>query len=395
MNQRQLFYQHLGQTSGFPLALEITDAEGIYLYGKNKEKYIDLISGISVNNTGHKNQAIISAIKDQAEKYMHLMVYGEYIQAPQVKLAELLSNLLPNGLDLSFFVNSGSEAIEGALKLAKRHTGRNEIICFKNAYHGSTHGALSVMGNEKLKNAFRPLLPGIKILEYNNINELEAITGKTACVLVEPYQAEAGIRIPSNEFIKSLRQKCDETGALLIFDEVQTGFGRTGTLFGFEHFHIQPDILVLAKGISGGMPLGAFISSKDIMQALTNNPVLGHITTFGGHPVSCAAAIANIHYIIENDLLKGIDEKEALFKQLLKHPLIKEVRGKGLFLAIEFKNFQQNKTIIDHCIKNGVITDWFLFCDESMRICPPLIITKQQIKEACEIIIKSIDESNK
>lgn len=395
MNQRQLFYQHLGQTSGFPLALEIADTEGIYLYDKNGKKYIDLISGISVNNTGHKNQAIISAIKAQAEKYMHLMVYGEYIQAPQVKLAELLSNILPSGLDSSFFVNSGSEAIEGALKLAKRYTGRSEIICFKNAYHGSTHGALSVMGNEKLKNAFRPLLPGIRIIEYNNLNELDAITSKTACVLIEPYQAEAGIRIPSKKFIQKLRQKCNETGALLIFDEVQTGFGRTGTLFGFEHFHIQPDILVLAKGISGGMPLGAFISSKGIMQVLTNNPVLGHITTFGGHPVSCAAAIANIHFIIEKDLLKGIDEKEALFKKLLKHPLIKEVRGKGLFFAIEFNNFKQNKAIIDHCIKNGVITDWFLFCDESMRVCPPLIITKEQVMEACEIIVKSIDESNK
>lgn len=395
MNQRQLFYQHLGQTSGFPLALEINDAEGIYLYGKNGEKFIDLVSGISVNNTGHKNQAIISAIKEQAEKYMHLMVYGEYIQAPQVKLAKLLSNLLPSGLDSSFFVNSGSEAIEGALKLAKRYTGRNELICFKNAYHGSTHGALSVMGNEKLKNAFRPLLPGIKILEYNNINELEAITSKTAGVLVEPFQAEAGIRIPNKEFIKSLRRRCDKTGAMLIFDEVQTGFGRTGKLFGFEHFQVQPDILVLAKGISGGMPLGAFISSKKIMQVLTNNPVLGHITTFGGHPVSCAAAIANIKYIIENNLLKTIDEKEKLFRELLKHPSIKEVRGKGLFFAIEFNNFQQNKMIIDQCIKNGVVTDWFLFCDESMRVCPPLIITKEQVREACKIIIKSINESNK
>ena len=392
ITNRQLFTTYLAQTSDFPLSLEIERAEGIYMYDVNGKKYMDLISGISVSNIGHRHPKVLSAIKDQLDKYLHLMVYGEYVQSPQTILASLLASHLPPSLSCCYFVNSGSEAIEGALKLVKRYTGKTEIITFNNAYHGSSHGSLSIMGNETFKNSFRPLLPDIRICKFNQEKELDYITTKTACVVIEPIQGEAGVRVPDYGFLMKLRRKCHQTNTLLIFDEIQTGFGRTGTLFAFEQFGVIPDILVLAKGMGGGMPIGAFICSKEIMDSLKTNPVLGHITTFGGHPVSCAASKACLEAILEEGLIDSIYEKEQLFKSLLLHPAIIEVRGKGLLLAIEFINYDFNKKVIDKCIEKGVITDWFLFCDNSMRIAPPLNIKMEEIEYACAIIIKSIIE---
>ncbi|MFW5792889.1 MAG: aspartate aminotransferase family protein [Bacteroidota bacterium] len=391
MNNRELFFRHLAQTSDFPLAIEVERAEGVFLYGPNGEKYFDMISGISVSNIGHRHPAVIKSIKEQADKYLHLMVYGEYVQSPQVKLAELLASHLPDSLNNVFFVNSGSEATEGALKLAKRYTNRSEIICFKNAYHGSTHGALSVMGNEKLKNAFRPLLPDIRVLEFNNTSMLNQISEKTACVIVEVIQGEAGAVVSSDDFLNELRSQCNKTGTLLIFDEIQTGFGRTGSLWAFEQFGVVPDILLIAKGMGGGMPIGAFVSSSEIMQCLKNNPVLGHITTFGGNPVCAAAALANLEVIVEGKLWENAKMIESVCKDMLQHNQIRNVKGRGGLLAIEFDDFFKNKKVIDNCIKKGVVTDWFLFADNCLRIAPPLIITKDQIVNACNIILDSIE----
>ncbi|MCK4661224.1 MAG: aspartate aminotransferase family protein [Bacteroidales bacterium] len=392
MSTRQLFFQHIGQTSPFPLQLEIEKAEGIYLIDKNGKKYIDLVSGVSVSNLGHRHPKVIKAIKDQLDKYTHLMVYGEYIQTPQVKLAKLLSDNLPKKLDCTYFVNSGSEAIEGSLKLAKRYTGRTEIIAFKNAYHGSTHGALSILGNEKFKKSYRPLLPDIKFIEFNNINDLENITKKTACVVIEPIQAEAGIIEPINDFLNTLRKKCNKTGTLLIFDEVQTGFGRTGSLFAFSHYNVVPDILALAKAMGGGMPIGAFISSKKIMDSFKSNPVLGHITTFGGHPVSCAAALASLQVLLEDKIIEQIETKGKLFRKYLKHPSIKEIRGKGLLLSVELENKDKLMNFHKTCLNNGIIFDLFLFCDTAFRIAPPLIITENEIKNICDTLNNLIDK---
>jgi acetylornithine/N-succinyldiaminopimelate aminotransferase len=390
LTNRQLFLNYVAQTSETPLALEIEKAEGIYLFDTSGKKYIDLISGISVSNVGHRHPKVVTAIKEQLDKYMHLMVYGEYIQSPQTLLAKALSALLPENLSSVYFVNSGSEAIEGAMKLAKRFTGRTEIISFKNAYHGSTQGSLSVMGNEEFKNAFRPLLPDTRQIEFNNVNDLEFITTRTACVIVETIQGEAGAVVPKNDFLLKLREKCSATGTLLVADEIQCGFGRTGTLFAFEQFGFVPDVLCLAKGMGGGMPIGAFISSTAIMQSLMSNPVLGHITTFGGHPVCCAASLATVNVLLEEKLMESVTKKEALFRSLLVHPKILSVNGKGLLLAVEFENFEKNKAIIDNCIANGVITDWFLFNPASMRIAPPLTITEEQIRASCKVILESI-----
>ncbi len=390
ISNRQLFLNSVAQTSDSPLMLEIEKAEGIYLYGVNGEKYIDLISGISVSNIGHRNPLVVEAIKTQLDRYMHLMVFGEYVQSPQVLLAEKLKETLPSKLDSVYFVNSGTEATEGALKLAKRYTGRTEIISFKNAYHGSTNGALSLMGDEYFKQAYRPLLPGIKFIEFNQLEGLDIISEKTAAVIVETIQGEAGIRIPTEHYLKALRTKCSETGALLILDEIQAGFGRTGKFWAFEHFGIEPDILLTSKGMGGGMPIGAFIAPKEIMNVLMNDPVLGHITTFGGHPVCCAASLATIEVILNEGLMQGIAHKEKLFHDLLKHPSILQVRSKGLLIAVEFESYEVLKPIIDRAIKKGVITDWFLFCNNSMRIAPPLIITEEEIKEVCRLILESI-----
>ena len=387
---RQLFLNHNAQTTQFPLLLEFETAKGCYLYTSDGKACLDLISGIGVSNIGHSHPKVIEAITNQAQKYMHLMVYGEYVQAPQVLFAQKLASLLPPQLQCTYFVNSGAEAIEGALKLAKRYTGRHEIIAFKNSYHGSTHGALSVMGNEQYKQAYRPLLPGISFIDFNDTEQLAHITQNTACVLVETIQGEAGIRVPDTAYMHALRKKCDQTGTLLILDEIQVGCGRTGKLFGFEHFGIVPDVLVLAKALGGGMPIGAFISSNAIMATLTENPILGHITTFGGHPVSCAAGMAALEVLLTDKLIDAVAAKEALFRKLLVHPAIKQVRGKGLLLAVELESFEFNKKVIDRCIANGIITDWFLHCDNAMRIAPPLIISHSEIEQACSVILEAI-----
>lgn len=392
MNNRQLFLQHLAQTTDFPLMIEVEKAEGIYLFGPNGEKYIDLISGIGVSNVGHRHPKILEAIHSQLDKYLHLMVYGEYVQSPQSLLAKALTDTLPAKLDNVYLVNSGSEAIEGALKLAKRYTGKPNLISCVNAYHGSSHGALSVGGNEVFKQAYRPLLPGITHINYGEISDLENINKDTAAVLIETVQGEAGIRVGDKEYFHELRKRCNETGTLLILDEVQCGFGRTGKFWAFEHFGIIPDIVVCAKGMGGGMPIGAFIASKDVMGVFKNNPILGHITTFGGHPVSSAASLATIQILQKENLIAKVEEKANLIKSLLIHPKIKNIRNKGLLMAVEFESFDVLKPIIDRAIELGVITDWFLFCDDSMRIAPPLTITNEQIHEACSVILKAIEE---
>lgn len=390
MNNRQLFLQHVAQTSDAPLALEMVSAKGMYMWDADGKQYLDLIAGISVCNVGHCHPAVVQAIKDQAEKYMHLLVYGEFIQSPQVAYAHYLTKHLPAALDSVYFTNSGSEAVEGAMKLAKRHTGRTEIIAFKNSYHGSTQGSLSIMGDEYWRNAFRPLLPDVQHLQYNDMSAIEQITSKTACVIAETVQAEAGVRPPSEAWLQALRKRCTETGTLLILDEIQCGLGRNGTLWAFEQYDIVPDVLLLGKALGGGMPLGAFIANRAVMNSLTHQPVLGHITTFGGHPVACAAGLAGMKALLEEDMMAGIPEKEALFLELLQHPRINAVRSKGLMLAVEMESFAANKQLIDHCIANGVLTDWFLFAPECLRIVPPLIISEEEIRMACRVILDGL-----
>ncbi len=374
--------------------LEIEKAEGVYLFGSDGKRYLDLISGISVSYLGHCHPKVIEAVKNQVEKHMHLMVYGEYIQSPQVRFAKLLAAHLPKNLQCVYFVNSGAEATEGGMKLAKKATGRTEIICFDKAYHGSTQGALSLIGSESLRQPFLPLLPDIRQLQFNDENELSNISQRTACVIIEPVQGEAGVRAAEKNFLKALRKKCDETGALLVFDEAQTAFGRTGKLFAFEHYGVAPDVLLLAKGLGGGMPLGTFIASKELMSNFSENPALGHITTFGGHPVCCAAGLAAMEVLLDSDLTKKVKSKEALFKKLLVHPSVKAVRSCGLLFAVEFDSFETCKKVIDRCIENGVITDWFLFADNCLRIAPPMVINEEEIAGACGVIIQAINEAN-
>lgn len=393
ISNRQLFLNHLAQTTDFPLMLEIEKAEGIYMYSPDGKKYIDLISGIGVSNVGHRHEKVVAAIKEQVDKYMHLMVYGEFVQTPQTALARALAETLPSGLDSVYLVNSGSEAIEGALKLAKRYTGKPKIISCRNAYHGSSQGALSAGGNEIFKQNYRPLIPGHFQINFGMAEDLNQIDENTAAVLMETVQGEAGIRVTDTSYFGALRRKCDETGTLMILDEIQAGFGRTGTFWAFEQYDIVPDILVSAKGMGGGMPIGAFISKKMIMDSLKENPILGHITTFGGHPVSAAASLATLQVIKEENLLQQVNTKAALFKKLLVHPQIKQIRNKGLMMAVEFESFEVLKAIIDRAIAFGVVTDWFLFCDNSMRIAPPLIITEEEIQEACTMILQAIDDS--
>ncbi len=385
MNQRELFLKYVAQTSDNPLSgidMNIVKALGSTLTDVNGKQYIDLISGISVSNVGHCHPKVVKAINEQSQKYMHLMVYGEFNQSPQVAYAKKLTDLLPPQLNCVYYTTGGSEAVEGALKLAKRVTGRGEIICFKSAYHGSTHGALSVMGDEFFKNSFRPLLPGIKILEFNNIKSLDQISGKTAAVIIEPIQGEAGVRAADENFMNELRKKCNEHCALLIFDEIQTGFGRTGNLFAFEKYNVVPDILTVAKGMGGGLPIGAFIASHQLMSCLTNNPVLGHINTFGGNAVCIAAAQAVLDVIIDEKLSDKAKQIESTIKKELIHPKIKQLRVYGALGAIEFENEEQNFKIIKACIEAGIVTDWFLFCPTAMRIAPPLNIPEEQLIEA-------------
>lgn len=383
-SQRQLFLDHIGQTSPSPLMLEIDRAEGSFLYDSNGRDYLDLISGVSVSNTGHCHPAVVSAVKEQADRYMHLMVYGEVIQSPQVQYAARLASLLPPSLESVFFVNSGSEAIEGAIKLARRQTGRNEIIYFRNAYHGSTTGALSVQGSEIYRNAFRPLMPSTTMAEFNSGEAAMMVSGNTAAVLVEPVQAEAGVIQPAGSFLADIRAACDRHGAMLIFDEVQTGFGRTGRLFSLFRYNVIPDILVLAKALGGGMPLGAFIASREVMSSLTHDPALGHITTFGGHPVCCAAGLASLEVIIAGNLAEKAGEKEQLFREELAPLPFREIRGEGLLLAVVPEDKKIIPALVSRAPEHDLLLDYFLFCDDAFRIAPPLTISCDEIHLACQ-----------
>jgi len=393
-SNKELFLRHLGQTSPAPLGIEIERAEGVKMYDKQGKVYIDLVSGVSVSNLGHHHPDIIAAIKEQVDKYMHLMVYGEIVQAPQVNFAKLLTDQLPESLNSVYLVNSGSEAIEGAMKLAKRLTGRSEIISCKNAYHGGTHGALSIMGAETFKTAFRPLLPDTKLIEFNSFEDIHNISEKTACIFIEPIQGEGGIISPKEGYLQAIRERCNETGTLLVFDEIQTGFGRTGKLFAFQKYNVIPDIMCIAKAMGGGMPIGGFVASYDRMRALTYDPVLGHITTFGGHPVSAAAAYAHLKYLVDNpDLIAAAEYKANLFfEKLNNHPLVKEIRQDGFFMAIELGDGELVSKIADLLLKKGIVTDLFLFNKTAFRISPPLPMTEKEINEAAEIIIECLDE---
>jgi acetylornithine/succinyldiaminopimelate/putrescine aminotransferase len=391
-DMRSLFFRHLAQTSSDPLGLEIVRAAGSWLYDAQGKAYLDLIGGISVCNTGHRHPRVLSAIRDQLDRYLHVLVYGELIQAPQVQYASVLASNLPASLNSVYFTNSGAEAVEGAMKLAKRVTGRTEMVAFDKSYHGSTQGALSLMGDEYWRNAFRPLLPGIWHEEYDSMQALDRITQDTACVIAETVQGERGVVAPRQAWLSALRRKCDATGALLILDEIQTGFGRTGSLWGFSAFDVVPDIVLLGKALGGGMPLGAFIADKKIMQTLTGSPALGHITTFGGHPVSCAAGLAALQTLQDEGWTGQVAAKSALFKKHLKHPAIKTIRAAGLLIAVELGDEGISRRVIARCIQGGVLTDWFLFAPECLRIAPPLSITEQEIGQACAIILESLDK---
>lgn len=392
LTHRQIFFKHIGQTSETPYALEIKRAEGIYMYDTKGKKYIDLIAGVSVSNIGHLHPEVVKAVQKQAETYMHLMVYGEYIQSPQVEFAKLLTEQLPKHLNSVYFVNSGSEANEGAIKLAKRYTGRSEIVAFKNAYHGSTQGVMSLMSDTYFTQAFRPLLPGIRFLEFNNPMDLSQITEKTACVVIEPIQGEGGVVLPKNDFLKKLRKRCDETGTLLIFDEIQTGFGRSGALFAFMKFGVEPDIFTIAKAMGGGMPIGAFVSDKKIMDSFTNNPVLGHITTFGGHPVSAAAALASLKVLLSQDIIQEVNKKGSYLISKLKHAAIKSIRGTGLFYSVELESAETVQKFIRTALEEGLVTDWFIFLDNRFRIAPPLTISYEELDLVAKIILKVLDK---
>lgn len=392
ISNRELFLLNTAQTSSTPRLLEIEKAEGMYLTSVEGNTYMDLVSGFAVSNIGHCHPAVVNAIKAQAEKYLHLTVYGEFIQSPQVKFAERLVSILPQNLNSVYFVNSGAEATEGAMKLAKKYTGRSKFFSCKNAYHGSTHGALSLMGNEYYKNSYRPLLPGIGFLRFNEPLDLNLIDRETAAVFLETIQGEAGVRVPDRDYMKSLRKRCDEVGALLVLDEIQTGFGRTGRMFAFEHFDIRPDILLLAKGMGGGMPIGAFIADREIMGVLKDNPILGHITTFGGHPVSCAAGLASLDLILNERLYESVADKEHLFRKLLVHPRIRDVRGIGLMLTIQLDTFATVEKLCSLCVSEGILIDWFLHCDNAVRIAPPLIINETEIVRACAIILNCLEQ---
>jgi acetylornithine/N-succinyldiaminopimelate aminotransferase len=390
--QRQLFLQNMAQTSDTPLMLEIVKAEGVYLYDVNGKKYLDLIAGISVSNVGHCHPKVVEAVQNQAAKFMHTMVYGEFVLNPQTALATFITDLLPESLNSVYFVNSGTEATEGAMKIAKRYTGRSEIISCKQAYHGSTQGALSILGDENFKRNYRPLLPNTRLIQYNNWEDLDAITCRTAAVFMEVVQAEAGVILPEKGYLAAVRKKCNDTGTLLVFDEIQTGCGRTGKMFGFEHSGVIPDILLLAKGLGGGMPIGAFIANKKVMEVIKEQPILGHITTFGGHPVSCAAALVSLKVIVEEKLHESVAEKAKRFEQRLQHPKIKKLHQAGLMMALYVEDFETVQKIISSCLHAGLITDWFLFANDCIRIAPPLNISEEEIFHATQIILNALDK---
>jgi len=391
ISNRTLFLQNTAQTSRSPRLFEIARAEGVYLYGPDGERYIDLVSGFNVSNIGHRHPKVLEAIRQQLDRYLHVTVYGEFVQAPQVRLATELLAVLPPSFGSVYFTNSGAEAVEGAMKIAKKFTGRRQIIAAEHAYHGSTQGALSLIGNADYHRAYAPLLPDIGFITFNDVDSLARITPETAAVIIETVQGEAGVRVPTAAFMHALRQKCDETGAVLVFDEIQTGFGRTGKMFAFEHFGTMPDVLMLAKGIGGGMPLGAFIARREIMDVIKDNPMLGHITTFGGHPVSCAAALASLRVIQDEQLVGSVGEKAALFRRELQHPNIREIRGLGLMMCLQLDDFEQVQRASAHCARHGVMVDWYLHCETALRIAPPLTITEREIKEACGVIVEALD----
>ena len=386
------FFTYQAQTTPFASGFEVERAEGSYIYGKDGRKYLDFVAGVSANTLGHSHPKIINAIKEQADKYLHTMVYGEYAQEKPVALCKLLAEATPEPLEVTYLVNSGAEGIDGALELAKRYTGREEIISMKNAYHGNTHGALSVAGNEVHKREFRPLLPMINFIEFNNPEDFDKITEKIACVIAETIQGAAGFLVPDPDYFKKLKQRCEEVGALLILDEIQPGFGRTGKLFAFEHYGIVPDILVIGKGMGGGVPVGAFMASREIMQSLSHSPKLGHITTFGGNPLIAAACYATLKELLESNLMSEIDRKEKLFRELLVHPKIKSINGKGLMLAVNLGSPEYTLSVAKRCMEQGLIVFWQLYRNEFLRISPPLNITDDEIKHGCEIILNTITD---
>ena len=392
---RNQFLRHVAQTSPAPQLIEVARAEGVFFYTPEGKPYYDLISGVSVSNVGHGNRAVVEAVQRQAADYMHIMVYGEMVERPQVEFARLLAESLPEPLDSVYFLSSGAEAVEGALKLAKRYTARTEMISMRRAYHGSTHGAMSMMGapeGEEWKGAFRPLLPDTKAIRFNCEEDLAQITERTACVLCEPVQGEAGLRPPHDGYLQALRRRCDEVGALLIFDEIQMGMGRSGEMFAMQKYGVVPDIVCLAKALGGGMPLGAFVASQQIMSSLTHNPVLGHITTFGGHPVCCAAGLAAMRFLKENRVVEDVERKGALYEELLSdHAAVKEIRRSGLLMAVELGTSEKLYKIMELFIEEGILSDWFLFCDTAFRISPPLVISDDEIRDSVAIIRRCLD----
>ncbi|MEY4931346.1 MAG: hypothetical protein RI909_2070 [Bacteroidota bacterium] len=390
---KETFLHHLAQTSPYPFLIPIERAEGVYLYGPDGKSYMDMISGIGVSAIGHRHPHVIKAIKDQLDKHLHVMVYGEYIQSSSNMLAKKLASLLPPSLQCAYFVNSGTEANEAALKLAKRVTGRTEIISFRKSYHGSTHGSLSVSGNEVKKQAYRPLLPDVRFMDFNIMRDLDQITHNTACVIMETIQGDAGVRIPDRAYMQAIRKRCDDTGTLLILDEIQCGMGRTGKLFAFEHFDIVPDILTTAKAFGGGLPIGAFISSEENMKMLTHDPMLGHITTFGGNPVCCASSLATLEVIEQENLLAHVEAKGKRIEQLIQHKKIKEIRRIGMLFAIDFQSAETVNNIVNYAKEKGVICYWFLSHPYSFRIAPPLTITEEEIIKACTVILEAIEQA--
>ncbi|SUX48087.1 Acetylornithine aminotransferase [Chryseobacterium indoltheticum] len=392
MEMQNDFFKYQAQTTQFAAGFEVEKAEGSYIFGKDGRKYLDFVAGVSANTLGHSHPKIVNAIKEQADKYLHVMVYGEYAQEKPVELCRLLAEATPDPLEITYLVNSGAEAIDGSLKLAKRYTGREEIVSFKNSYHGNTHGALSVSGNEIHKREFRPLLPMVSFIEFNNENDFDKITERTACVLLETIQGAAGFLVPDTDYLINLKKRCEEVGALLILDEIQPGFGRTGKLFSFEHFDIVPDILVMGKGMGGGVPVGAFMSSKKIMETLSHSPKLGHITTFGGNPLIAAASHATLKEVLESGLMNEVDEKEKLYRELLVHPKIKNINGKGLMLAVNLGTPEFTLNVAKKCMEKGLIVFWQLYRNEYLRISPPLTISKEEITEGCKIILDVLNE---
>lgn len=392
---RKQFLSHIGQTSPSPMLIEVDRAEGVFFYTPEGKRYFDLVAGVSVSNVGHANPQVVRAVQEQAARYMHVMVYGELVETPQVQYATRLAELLPGNLSSVYFLNSGAEAVEGALKLAKRYTGRTELISMRRAYHGSTHGAMSMMGQpegEEWKSAFRPLLPDTKAIRFNHKEDLKQITERTACVLCEPVQGEAGVRPPEDGFLQALRERCTEVGALLIFDEIQMGMGRSGEMFAMQRYGVTPDVVCLAKALGGGMPLGAFVSSQEIMTTLTHDPVLGHITTFGGHPVCCAAGLAAMRYLIDNKVVEDVERKGAMYEELLRdHPAVREIRRSGLLLAVELGEGEKLYRLMDLFIEEGILSDWFLYCDTAFRISPPLVISDEEIGDSVRLIRKCLD----